>query len=51
MGLRPLFSASAMGMASRASEKARMEYCSRPLVSSASLSMAREQAISAEPPP
>jgi hypothetical protein len=30
MGLRPEFSASAMGTASRASAKARMAYCSRP---------------------
>jgi len=30
MGLKPEFSASAMGMQSSASEKARIAYCSRP---------------------
>jgi hypothetical protein len=51
MGEKPEFSASAMGMSSRASAKARRAYCSVPVTESANLEMALEQAISAEPPP
>jgi len=51
MGERPEFSARAIGMASRASAKARMAYCSRPGDLTAASSTAREQAISAAPPP
>mmetsp|Transcript_24196 Transcript_24196/g.29344 ORF Transcript_24196/g.29344 Transcript_24196/m.29344 type:complete len:310 (+) Transcript_24196:675-1604(+) len=51
MGSNPLFSASAMGIASRASAKARKAYCSTPGTSSAAFSTASAQAISADPPP
>ena len=51
IGDRPEFSARAMGMASRASANARMAYCSRPGDLTAASSTAREQAISAAPPP
>mmetsp|Transcript_9052 Transcript_9052/g.15311 ORF Transcript_9052/g.15311 Transcript_9052/m.15311 type:complete len:262 (+) Transcript_9052:202-987(+) len=51
MGDRPAFSARAMGMSSNASAKARMAYCSMPGTVSAKADTAREQAISAEPPP
>ena len=51
MGERPEFSARAMGTASRASANARMAYCSRPGDLTAASSTAREQAISAAPPP
>lgn len=51
MGDRPEFSARAIGIASRASAKARMAYCSRPGDVAAASSTAREQAISAAPPP
>mmetsp|Transcript_45949 Transcript_45949/g.80302 ORF Transcript_45949/g.80302 Transcript_45949/m.80302 type:complete len:251 (-) Transcript_45949:939-1691(-) len=51
MGDRPAFSARAIGRSSRASAKARMAYCSIPGTVSAKADTAREQAISAEPPP
>mmetsp|Transcript_1677 Transcript_1677/g.3849 ORF Transcript_1677/g.3849 Transcript_1677/m.3849 type:complete len:297 (-) Transcript_1677:802-1692(-) len=51
MGASPEFSASASGMASSASAKARIAYCSTPFTSSAAASTASEQAISADPPP
>mmetsp|Transcript_10286 Transcript_10286/g.20496 ORF Transcript_10286/g.20496 Transcript_10286/m.20496 type:complete len:234 (-) Transcript_10286:922-1623(-) len=51
MGERPQFSARARGMSSRASEKARMAYWSVPMTVSAWAETAREQAISADPPP
>mmetsp|Transcript_735 Transcript_735/g.1701 ORF Transcript_735/g.1701 Transcript_735/m.1701 type:complete len:435 (-) Transcript_735:358-1662(-) len=51
IGGSPLFSARAVGTASRASEKARMAYCSTPGTLSAASSTAMPHAISAEPPP
>jgi hypothetical protein len=47
MGGRPEFSASAMGMASMASAKARKAYCSTPSTWSAAASTASPHAISA----
>ena len=51
IGERPEFSARAMGIASSASANARIAYCSRPGDLTAASSTAREQAISAAPPP
>mmetsp|Transcript_2997 Transcript_2997/g.10764 ORF Transcript_2997/g.10764 Transcript_2997/m.10764 type:complete len:261 (-) Transcript_2997:920-1702(-) len=51
MGARPLFSASAIGMSSSASAKARTAYCSMPPTVSAISDTAMAHAISAEPPP
>ena len=51
MGLMPLFSASAMGISSKASAKACMAYCSMPDTLSAASATAREHEISADPPP
>ena len=51
MGASPLFSASAVGIASSASANARMAYCSTPGILSAASSTAMPHAISAEPPP
>lgn len=51
IGLRPEFSASAIGTESRASANARMAYCSKPGLFTAASSTASEHAISAAPPP
>ena len=51
IGLRPEFSASAIGTLSKASANARIAYCSRPGDLRAASSTASEQAISAAPPP
>jgi len=51
MGLKPLFSANAIGTASSASAKALMAYCCNPGVLTAACSTAMLQAISAAPPP
>ena len=51
IGLRPEFSARANGIASRAAAKDRMAYCSMEDISSAALLTAKEQVISAAPPP
>jgi precorrin-4 methylase len=51
IGDNPEFSANAMGTVSRAFAKARIAYCSIPGVLSAASATAREQAISAAPPP
>ena len=51
MGSMPEFSASAMGMDSRASEKARNAYCSMVLILSASRLTASAHVISEAPPP
>jgi hypothetical protein len=51
IGLRPEFSARANGTASKADANERMAYCSIDDISSAALLTAREQVISAAPPP
>mmetsp|Transcript_49891 Transcript_49891/g.117301 ORF Transcript_49891/g.117301 Transcript_49891/m.117301 type:complete len:217 (-) Transcript_49891:951-1601(-) len=51
MGESPEFSASAIGMPSRASANARQAYCSNPTTESAALLTARAAAISGAPPP
>jgi hypothetical protein len=51
MGERPEFAARAIGIASSASAKARIAYCSRPGLCTAASSTANEHAISAAPPP
>lgn len=51
MGLYPELSAKAEGIYSKASAKALMAYYSMVAILSASLLMAREQAISGAPPP
>jgi hypothetical protein len=51
IGESPEFSANAIGIASSASAKARIAYCSSPGLLTAASSTASEQAISAAPPP